>query len=420
MLASDGSVREAVDHIFAPIKNADTEIEPASEDPLDLEVAEFARRLLFDWLDQPWLELLDQVTEYLTFGFYVGEFNEKVVDESLSYTDPTSGDVVDLPPRQFLVLDRIEQRLPSTIFKWNAEAGRLVSIVQHVFVDRDKNSQGFETVPIPAENLLVLTNRKRGDDFTGQSILRPARKPWLLKELIEKIEAVALERWGVGIPVAYPPESARGDDAVLDKLEVILESLRGGEFSYVVMPGPKATGSGPGAADGYVLEILSPSGTPPNFTDAKSYHRAEIKAAVLARFAELGHASVGARATGDIQSVVWFAALHAVARYIEQAFQQVIVRYVDLNYTVKAYPTLSLSGVESRNLAEFAQANAQLVSSGAVLPDRSWRQWTRASMDAPEEDEDAEEQAKENEPPPQADPFAPKPPPGTDPTIEKE
>src|SRR5437899_6037250 len=41
MLRSDGSVQEAVEHIFAPIKNANWSIESASDDPDALEQAAF-------------------------------------------------------------------------------------------------------------------------------------------------------------------------------------------------------------------------------------------------------------------------------------------------------------------------------------------------------------------------------------------
>jgi hypothetical protein len=424
MMRSDASVREAVDHIIAPVKNAGWEIDPATSDPVDLEVAEFARRLLFDWMNQPWIELVEEALEYLTDGHAVFEPVYQIVEDELTYTDPESNEPVTVPSRQFLALTRLARRLPETIWKWNASGGVLESIEQQVFKDDGAGGGGFQRILIPVEQdgllrLLVLTNRRRGDEFTGQSILRPARKPWLFKELIEKIEGIALERWGVGIPIAYPPDSAREDTAIQDALETILSEVRAGEFTYIVSPGPKATSS----TDGYLFEVLGMTGSAPNFTDAKNYHRAEIKAAVLARFSELGHASVGARATGDIQSVVWFAALQAVATYLEQAFQQVIVRLVDLNYTVTEYPTLQASGVQERNLAEFAVAISQLVSSGAMIPDQGFRKWAREVVDAPDEDEGTQAAEDANNdlamPPPPAppDPNA-SPPPA--PTIEKE
>ena len=164
------------------------------------------------------------------------------------------------------------------------------SVIQRVWVDA---TRGFQEIEIPAEQLLVLTNRIRGAEWTGRSMLRSAYKHWFAKDLIEKQEMVALERWGVGIPVGYPPDDK--DEAAIDRIEDILVNLRGGEHSYIASPGPKQTTS----QNGYVWEIIGPSGSPPNFSEAIERHRADIKAAVLARFAELGHQRVGARAVGD-------------------------------------------------------------------------------------------------------------------------
>lgn len=393
MSRSDASVEEALQHITAPVKNATASIHPPENPTVDELVAtELVRRAFFEWLGQPWTEYLDQVLDYLPFGHAVFETPLAIVDADLRIPDPAGGTMVDggrkVPrtistgPRQWATWKRFAHRLPETILKWNVEDGDLVSVEQQVFRGRS-----YETVVLEARDLLVLTNRKRGDDFTGRSILRSAYKPWFFKELIEKVEAVSLERWGVGIPVAYPPQSLKDDDETLDRLEEILQSLRGGAFSYVVMPGPKQQRDTVGGVEGYLLELLSPSGTPPDFESAKQYHRSEIKAAVLARFAELGHGQTGARSTGDTQQQVWYDALHAVAKYIADAHAPKIKQLVDMNVRVDRYPTLVFEDIESKSLAEFAQANALLVNAGALRVDRGYRAFVRRSVDAPPEDD---------------------------------
>lgn len=395
MERSDASVDEALRHIYEPIKNATWRARPPENPTVEELVAtELVRRAFFELLhEQPFAEYIDQVLDMLAKGHSVFELPERIVEMEITVDDPAGGydetggrkvpKQIVVPTRPWLVWDRMAQRLPDTIWEWHVTDGRLDRITQQVHRD-----DSYVTVSIPASSLIVFTNRKRGDEFTGRSILRSAYKPWFFKELIEKIEAVSLERWGVGIPIAYPPTDRADDEATIARLELILSKLRGGSFSYVVAPGPKQqASSGDGATQGYLFEILSPTGTPPDFKSAKEYHRAEIKASVLARFAELGHAQTGARSTGDTQSQVWYAALHAVATYIGEKHQAAIKRLVDANVVVSRYPTLVAEDIEAKSLEEFAGATAKLVSAGAVHPDRGFRAFVRRGLDAPMEDD---------------------------------
>ena len=394
MLRSDGSVQEALEHIFAPVKNATVDVVPPPNPSRDELVATaLVRDAFFETLDQPFLEYLDQALDYLAKGHSLFETSWKIVERELAFEVPGEFDVdpdtgkrtpktETVPARQWLVWDRFEERLQSTIYQWHQEGGKLQSVTQQVW---DGRNFVFKTIPV--EQLVVLTNKRRGDNFEGRPILRAAYKAWYLKELIERIEAVALERWGVNIVVGYLPRSLKDDAAALARLEDILANLKGSESTYVAMPGPKQT-SGPNGDEGYLIELIGPQGTPPDFESAKEYHRGEIKAAVLARFAELGHAQTGARATGDTQAMVWFDALHAVARYLQDVHQPAIRRLVDFNLPgVTRYPKLEFSGIEARNLQEFAAAVASLVAAGAIDADRTFRGWTRDQIDAPPEDE---------------------------------
>jgi hypothetical protein len=383
MIDTDAAVQEAIEHLNSPIKNATWTFEPP-DDPSDDELLATAlcQASFFEWLDQPWSEHLDSALEYLALGHSVFEVPWQIVEANLNVPrghPAGSHPSRTISSRQWLVPKRFAPRSQETIWRWNSHDGDLQSITQMVF----KNDSYVE-VDIPSESLLVLTHKKRGDEYTGKPIIRAAYKAWSMKNLIEKVSVVAIERHGVGIPVAYPAQSAANNDATLNRLEEILQNLRAGAFSYVVMPGPKLTSSN---ADGYLLEILSPSSGIPDFTPILEYQRGEIKAAVLARFAELGHASVGARATGDTQSIVWFAALNAAAQYVASAHDGVVKQIVDSNIPgVDRYPKLHALNIESRNLQEFADSVSKLVVSGAIRADDPFRAWARDYIGSPEED----------------------------------
>lgn len=407
MRRSDPSVREAMFHIKAPILNAEWTIEDASDDPLDVEVAEFVRRAYFEWLEQPWQTHLSQALTFLDFGVYVGETDWQVVDAALDVEGP-NGDKVTLPTRQFVTWRRIAQRLPATIWKWNQSRGVLESITQQAFTD-----EGYQEVEIPADDLMVLVHEQEGDDFNGQSLLRAAYKPWVMKETVEKVAAIAVERHGVGIPIAYMPANQDTNTQLLGRLESILQNLRAGEYTYIVAPFPKQQSVQGGASQGGLIEILTPSGGIPDFTGLLEYFRGEIKGGLLSRFSELGHGSMGARSTGDTQSEVWRDALHGVARHVSDVHQKLIRRLVDKNYVAERYPRLCVGDIESKNLDEFSSAVSKLTASGALLADRSLRDFVRRTIDAPEEDEDAEEQTQDAKP---HDPDVPAPPDPLEPT----
>lgn len=426
MRRSDPAVRETLWHMYAPILNARWTVEPPPDaTDEELEVTEFVRCAYFEWLGQPFMEYLQNTLTYLAFGHMVFETTLQTVTRPLfvkKYGVPAEeseesgeskppetataasppveagppnitpippapvAETNEVPPREFITWRRFAPRLPKTIWKWNVdENDDLISITQWAYKQKPNGEQTWEHVEIPAEYLLVFTHEKWGDEWTGISILRAAYKPWVLKELLEKIMGIAFERHGAGILVGYIPRDREDDQALMDKLEQDMQNLRAGEFSYMLFPGPKAQGN----TLGYQLEIMSPPGGIPDFKASLEYLRGEIKGAVLARFSELGHAQTGARATANVQAEVWYNALHAVARYIEDVNAEAIRRLVDMNYEGQTrYPRLHASGIEARNLLEFAQSLALLTNAKLMNPDGPVRAWVRDAIDAPEENED--------------------------------
>lgn len=396
MRRSDPAVREALGHIRAPIMNATWQIEPASGSSEDLEIAEMIRCAFFEWLDQPFSEYLHQALLHLAHGYGVFETPTKIVEAEIEYDLPAGDDDEDARTatvtRQWVTWTRFAQRLPETIQKWNVKAGELESVEQWAWKEGT-----FGQWTIPADQLLVYVNEREGDDFLGVSLLRSAVKPFVIKETLENIMAVAAERHGIGINTAFVPEKYADDQAMIDRVETMMRDLNGGDRPYLVFPGPKGTADQQGR-DGFQFEIVTPTSTIPDLVNFAEYLRADIKGNVLARFAELGHGSVGARATGDSQSPVWVDALHAVATYIGTVNQLAIRRLVDLNYTTTRYPRLVAHDIESKNLEEFANANSKLLTAGGIKADRTYRAFVRQALGAPDEDEDAEEQLQQTRP----------------------
>lgn len=431
MLRSDDAAQEVAGHITAPILNANWDVEPAGEEPQDLEAAAAVRKAYFEWLapNWGWQQHLDEALDHLFLGHYVFETVWQVVEDELEYGDP-NGELQDtptgrrekpkvqVPRRQFIAPKRFAPRLPKTIKKWNEEDGDLVSITQQTFKDGDWQDE----IVIPIDDLLLYTHRMRGNDWTGRSLFRGAYKAWTIKELLEKILAIAAERHGVGTWVGYVPEQYKNDSAMIARIEAMFRDIRSGANSYMVFPGPKQAGSAQGA-DGFLAELISPTGQFPDLVKALEFFRGAIKGSALIRFSELGHGQTGARSTSDSQSEIWYDALHATANYISEVHQPQIRRFCDANYSgLTCYPRLVASDIESKNLAEFAESIARLTTAGALEMDRSARATVRKTIDFPDEDDpekverEAEEQKQldqqvlEIEPLQQQPPTKPRPP----------
>jgi hypothetical protein len=50
------------------------------------------------------------------------------------------------------------------------------------------------------DKLIVFVNEMEGMNWWGTSLLRPAYKHWFIKNTLYKIDAIAHERQGLGIP----------------------------------------------------------------------------------------------------------------------------------------------------------------------------------------------------------------------------
>lgn len=402
MLRGDAAVREAYMHTVAPVLNATWDIDPASDDPQDLEIAEFIRRAYFEWPVSPFKQTLALTLHYLAQGFQLFELTEQIVDAEIVYQDPKTNSDVTVPTRQFVTWRRWEHRRPETIWKWNSVDGELQDVIQLAYKDGT-----YGEWEIPVADIALFVNEQEGDDFTGVSLLRSAYKSWYEKDLIEKIMTMSVERHGLGVTVGYLPDEARNDEEMIARFDSMFASLKAGQSSHLIFPGPKQQAStvAGGAATGYLVEVLTPGGGLPDFVPILNYLRGDIKGAVLARFSELGHSGGGSSGKSggntNTQAEIWYAALHATADYVASVHNEKIKQLVLRNYTdIERFPTLVPRDIETKSLSTFAAANAALVAAGAIEPDKSYRAYIRAGIDAPDEDEtsDVEDPADHTEP----------------------
>jgi hypothetical protein len=275
---------------------------------------------------------------------------------------------------------RIGMRLPRTIYRWLLDGYHDLQAVEQFLPLR-----GY--VVLPREDLLYYRIEAEGDNYEGVSMLRPCYKPWLLKDTIERLDAIACEREAVGLPVVYPPRAGVTSPAVLADLEVKLQNLRAGELAYMIMPGPKA--STVKDQGGWDFEIMGLAGAKGGRDVSKTleYHKDAIAAAFIEEFMRLGQSGVGARATADVQEGPFNMACESLGHVFEdEANEMLIPRWVEVNYGKDTpLPTLSMSMAEEP-LEDLRDYVSVLVAAGVLTPDGVLEDFIRSRADLPPAD----------------------------------
>ncbi|MDR6305890.1 hypothetical protein GGQ85_003616 [Nitrobacter vulgaris] len=356
MRKSDGTVRSLVLAVTLPVRAANWFIKPASEEAQDQEIAEFVKAALFDAPKFTFDDFLRHALLSLPLG--VMPF-EKVFE-----VRPVDG-------KERIAWSKLAPRMPRSIQKW-AIAGGAFGITQ--------NTSEGKPVEIPGDKLIVFVNEMEGENWWGTSILRAPYKHWFIKNNIYKVDAIAFERQGLGVPYVKLPETPTPSDVA--KAETILKNLRANSHAYIVEPHDYEIG----------FKDMQAGGTrdPQN---SIAHHNREIMKSGLAQFLELGAASSagssGSRALSEDHSDLFLQSLEAAARNFASTFnKQGIKELVDLNFdNVKKYPALDFEGITETDAKKLSDAFKTLVDTGAVTPQDADETYFRDLLNLPEFDE---------------------------------
>lgn len=270
----------------------------------------------------------------------------------------------------FAHLRKLAWRPPRTISKWNiARDGGLESIEQREL-----------KAAIPVDRLVVYSHRRRGGAWSGRSILRTAWKFWILKERMLRIQAIGVDRTGVGTPVYEQPPIP---DHLIDDPEraeafaeaqrkaglQIATQYRGGEDSGASIP------------NGAKLSVIGVSGNLPDPDKVIRYYDEQIGKSVLANFLSLGgENSRGSYALGSTFADFFIQSLQAEAKWLcDVLTQHVVEDFVDWNWGPDTRaPRIVCDDIGSKHPVT-ADAIAALVNSGVLQPDPGLEQFMRST-----------------------------------------
>lgn len=239
---------------------------------------------------------------------------------------------------------------------------------------------------IPVSQLVAYVNEREGGNWLGQSVLRPAYKFWLLKDRLLRVGVQTVDRNGMGVPVYTAPdfgylaeagvsaeEIQRLTDAELARGEALAAAYRSGERAGAALP------------HGASLKLQGVDGQLPNALEWIRYFDEQIGASVLANFLQLGGAdSTGSYALGETFADFFTLSLQAEAMHIADVTNQHVVEdLVDLNFGSEVpAPRVAFDEIGTQQHLT-AQAIAQLVACGALLPEPALEDYLRQRFSIP-------------------------------------
>lgn len=264
-------------------------------------------------------------------------------------------------------LGKLGWRSGRTIKFNTARDGGLVSLEQSATGGALSSRLAKPTV-LPVSRVVVYSRNRRGGNWPGESLLRPAYGPWMMSSRAQRLELVLGERAGAPV-VVY---KAGADDEDLGPGKAIAKSVRVGREAGVALP------------KGADLLLKGIDGQLPDLDKIIKRHDERIAGSVLANFLNLGSQSgTGSYALGATFFNAFMLALRKVAKDIARtASRHVVADLVRWNWPGERAPRLVFDEIGA-NRDALVQALATLVQAGVLTADQDLEQFVRAAIGIP-------------------------------------
>lgn len=383
MRRGDGQVRGLLFAFELPIRSARWEVALAEDesetqnskskisntgegkvtDAKKQETRDFCRENLFGGLEfrtvhgatvsQTWDDLLRNCIRAWTFGCAAGEIIYRVDGSQLKVA-------------------RIADRQALTFYRWHTDPWILdSSLPQGKYDDGETlyalqqygwRGGSFITPVLPADKILRITANQEGANFWGFPNTRPMYPHQFTKAILRRLNAIACERNGMGIPVIILPPNASAEDK--QTAQAFVSQLAIHEKTGLSLP------------NGAEFKILAVEGTPREILPTIEYEDMQMARSMLAMFMQQGGGvrsggSGGNRALMQGQTDFFMLALQTSADYIASCIRnQVFKPLVEMNFGVGSpVPMLKASNVQARGLEQKVMAVSQLATAGAWISD---------------------------------------------------
>ena len=358
MRRSESQVVMLLAAIINPIKSANWEIEPYSQNPEHVKHAELIKTILFEGLDFDTFK--HEALTFIPFGFSLFEAVHNVVFNHKRFGT-------------FNGLASLGFRSQRTVLSWNLEkkTGRILSIDQQAYGDVADNEK------IPGEFLIVFTNQKEGDNYEGISALRGMYGAYTRKQLYLKLTAIGVEKYAIGTPVGTVPT---GKDLLKEEIagfKNVLESYTSHETSYILKPA------------GWEIDIQKVDFDASKIVELLKFENTEMINSVVANFLALGtNGSGGAFALSNDLSDFFTSGIQSYADIICGGLNRnLIPNLCKLNFgELEGYPKIKVTGISDKAGTELANVVKTLIDAGALKADEPLEEFLRRQFKLPKKD----------------------------------
>lgn len=374
MRKSDATVRLGLSAVKYPLLAADWYIKPGQGEDENGEKTLFVKQELFN---NPNFRFIQFFKEALTFCDFGASHFEKVFRKRM---DGKFG------------WKHFGARGAKTIYRYTMNDGVTPGLTQIL----PTGGVG----EIPDWKLLSFILDQEGSNYEGVSLLRAAHMHWYYKDLYYRIDAIASERQGIGVPIIRVPSQATPKDKA--KAKEIARNMRVNQEAYVDLP------------TGFTFEYVdTKSQTLKQVNEMVLHHDRQILKAFISHFLDMGNGNSGARDLSKDQSDLYYLGEWYLAQIFQGPMNLAIRELVALNWSglkQEEYPTLEHGYIGSADFTGMAEAVSKYTSAGIILPDDTLERHVRKGMHLPEAEDvnemDDEQKARRKIGMPQPDPFA--------------
>ena len=330
MRRSDADVKAALMACKLPIRAADYQIVPGRKpnEPgyeLAKTIADEVRENLLGGLESP-----------TSTGCWVTQNFETVKENALLCLDFGCAAHEDLwhIDGDRVRLRKLAPRLPYTFYRYHVDEDGESLLFLEQYGYRGNN---FVNVLVPAEKLAYFVNDMEGAYFYGRSVLRAAYQHWYIKSQLYRIDAISIERNGLGVPTIKQGPNVSAEDRKAAQNWV--QMLAAHESTGLSLP------------NGWEFLLTGITGRIRDPQSSIQHHSEMIMRSVLANFLTLGSTQTGSRALGGSMRDFFYLSLEALSRKIDETISNTSIRrLVDYNYDLdRAIESSGHRAIEGEN-----------------------------------------------------------------------
>jgi hypothetical protein len=370
MRRSDADVKAALLACKLPIRAADFQIVPGIKE------CDKGFRFAKDIADEVRENLLSGLESPTSTGSWVTQNFETVKENALLCLDFGCAAHEDMwhIDGDKVRLRKLAPRLPSTFYRYHVDEDGETLLYLEQYGYRGNN---FVNVMVPAEKIAYFVNDMEGAYFYGRSVLRAAYQHWYMKSHLYRIDAISVERNGLGVPTIKQGPNVSAEDR--KAAESWVKMLAAHESTGLSLP------------SGWDFLLTGVTGRLRDSASSIQHHSEMIMRSVLANFLSLGTSQTGSRALGASMRDFFYLSLEAVSRKIDETISNTSIRrLVNYNYTPQPgktlpYPRLVTSNIVVINPLELLEVAKDVAKFDVDLlqPDDDMENWIRKKCGMP-------------------------------------